>query len=224
MVLMAIGRRIRTPVFRTLIVDCPWSYSNYKGAEKGAASSAMTVQSEDWLEKLSPLIDSILAPKGLVIFWTTWPKLMDSREVIHAWGLEYVTGWPWVKTIPGNEIDTGIGHWSQSASEVVMILRRKGFKRKAKMVPPVMGLMEGETPIFYARKDRRHSTKPIGIHHYAETVGEGPYGELFARRFQPNWRCYGEEVGTWITPDGIRVLENPTAKMVLKGCPLVEVA
>lgn len=203
-------RFLKTPRFKTLKVDCPWSYANFKGAEHGAAESAMITQTDGFLLSLAPTVQGMTDHHCLMFFWATWPKLKEAFQVLEAWGFEYVTGWPWIKTVATeervDEIYTGIGHWSQSVSELLLIARKKGTKRAGKPSPPVMGLMHGEDRQFYCRRDKRHSRKPMGMHQFAKITGEGPYGELFARYHTPGWYCYGEELGTWVTPEGIQLL------------------
>lgn len=149
---------------------------------------------------------------GAFLFcWATWPKLPEAIEVVEAWGFRYVTAVPWVKTVPSTEsIAASMGFWSLGASELLIIARRGKARRRSAKLAPVRGLLEGEdrrSPIFYAPRKGRHSTKPEELRCWIERVAEGPYLELFARRQYPGWRCVGLDLGERITPDGIERVE-----------------
>ncbi len=101
------------------------------------ANKAMVIAGRDILMRMSRSICGIWGAGKL---WGTWPKLPDALEVMRAWGFEYVTGFPWVKVTPdAGTIYTGIGFWTQSASEFIFIGRRgKGLDRDGGA--PVVGL------------------------------------------------------------------------------------
>ena len=121
-----------------VLVDFPWGYTNFKGAENGSAMASMKVQPLDYGKAIKPLIDVYVGEDSLMIFWATWPKLEEAFDLLRFWDVEVVTGFPWIKTTKNDDVYTGIGHWCQSTSEIVLICRRpkSKFKRARKPSPP----------------------------------------------------------------------------------------
>lgn len=185
--------------FSTIIADPNWSYANFTKTAHGAAVSSYETASTEDIAAI-PVAD-FAARDAILLLWVTWPKVMDAVKVIDAWGFEYVTGCPWVKTRPkSGDIYTGIGFWFQSASEQLWVCRKGKPKRKKF---PILGLLEGDPKQFYAPASRAHSQKPVEIHKWAEAVCPGPYLELWATRETPGWTCYGLSLGTRLTPEGV---------------------
>lgn len=102
--------------YRVILADPPWRYHNWSDAAHGAASSAMETMATPDICAIP--VSRWAHPDGCILaMWATWPKLEDAFSVISAWGFDYVTGWPWVKTVPAaGEIRRGIGFWAQSCS------------------------------------------------------------------------------------------------------------
>jgi len=195
--------------YRVILADPPWDYRNWTDSAHGAADSAMeTMATAD----IANIPVGRWANDGgcLLAMWATWPKLEDAFSLIRAWGFEFVTGWPWVKTLPARgEIRRGIGFWSQSCSEP-MLLARRGKTPRPDAGEPLIGLLHGaDERVFYAPRGI-HSEKPLEVHAWLETL-PGPRLELFARRERPGWTCYGLDIGWRLGPDGATPVALPPA-------------
>lgn len=182
--------------FSVIVLDPPWKYDNFKKTANGAPQyKTMT------FEDLCELPVGEWANKNcLLAMWCTWPFMPEGVKLVDTWGFKYITGWPWVKTVPSTEsIRCGTGFWTQATSEF-LILARKG-----KVSPPKKnkkrGLMVGDDRQFYS-PITNHSSKPEDIQTWIETHFQGPYLELFARRNRPNWTCWGHETGYELTKNG----------------------
>jgi N6-adenosine-specific RNA methylase IME4 len=184
--------------YATILADPPWQYRNFADKAHGAAISnydtmpladICAIPVEEWAAR-----DAVLA------LWGTWPKLPDALAVMGAWGFDYVTGAPWVKTTPAkSEIYTGIGFWFQSTSEILFIGKR-GKPDTTRF--PILGLLHEEPRQFYAPATRKHSRKPMGVHEWLEVRAPGPRAELFATQEQPGWDCYGLSLGWRLSAEG----------------------
>ena len=195
--------------YKVILADPPWAYSNFKSAANGSPQYK-TMPYEN--------IRSIPAYRWaddncLLAMWGTWPLLPLGISLVKDWGFDYITGVPWIKTLPSaGDISTGVGFWAQSCSEVLLLARR------GKVSPPKvtkhLGLLEGEPRTFYAPVSRRHSRKPEEIHQWIESNFQGPYLELFATKSRDNWTCWGLDLGQELTPQG--VLNDEQGCKVLK--------
>lgn len=195
--------------YDVIVADPPWSYRNWSDAKSGAASAAMTVQPEANIAQIP--VAQWAARDCVLLCWGTWPKLPEALRVIEAWGFEWVTACPWVKTTPPSaDISTGIGFWFQSTSEVLIVAKRGDPRTKRY---PILGLMSGDERQFYYPVSRKHSRKPEDIYDWIEVRCGSPestrYLELFATRQRPGWTCWGSELGHWLNEDGVSALPPP---------------
>ena len=197
--------------FGVILADPNWSYQNFGMAKNGAQRAHYRGAEAVDLEKI-PVAD--WAKKDcILLLWGTWPKLTDAMRVMEAWGFDYVTGLPWIKTSPSSgTIRTGIGFWFQSTSELLLV-GRKGKPpspdgNATKKRKPVKGLLCGSEWQFYAPV-KEHSSKPLSIYDWARAKLKGPYLELFARNSIHGWRCLGHDTGWHLSERGAEPLEDP---------------
>ncbi len=189
---------------KVIIADPPWSYRQHSSKLKGTAQAHYETMGDEDIAAI-PVAD-FAAPDCVLLMWGTWPKLPQGLEVLTSWGFEFVTGLPWVKTLPTQrDLATGIGFWFQSASEFVLIGRRGAPKRKPTAAPS-LGLLCGSQDQLYAPRSK-HSRKPETLHYWAEARFDGPYLELFARRERPGWECWGNELGYNLDRHGVSKCE-----------------
>ena len=200
--------------YGVIYADPPWRYRNFSDAVHGAAASAYDTMSAEALVALAPAVQRWAAPDAVLAMWATWPLLPEAQALLTTWGFRYVTGCPWLKTVPSTgAIRTGIGFWWQSASELLLIGRR-GRPRKARR--PLLALTTGDagdvlTDRVFCAPRGAHSAKPLGVAAWLEATLRGPYLELFARRARLGWTCYGRDLGTLITPGGVEACEPRNA-------------
>ncbi len=186
--------------FRCILADPPWSYANWSDAAHGAARSAYECATNEEVYALRPVIDQWAADDSVLLLWGTWPKLPEALACMEAWGFEFKTAAPWVKTHPPSEkIRTGIGFWWQGASEVLLVGTRGSPKPKRL---PIIAFLSGDERQFYAPPGGKHSVKP-DVQSWIEQKVAGPYLELFATRERPGWVCVGLSLGLRITPGGV---------------------
>jgi N6-adenosine-specific RNA methylase IME4 len=189
--------------FKVVLADPPWSYSQFKKRSNGSPQ----YQTMPFADIQNIPVARWADTDCLLVLWATWPLLNQGIELVKDWGFEYITGMPWVKTLPkAADISTGLGFWSQSCSEVLLLGRRGNVS------PPKntkhLGLLEGEPRSFYAPVSRRHSRKPEEIHQWIESNFEGPYLELFATQPREKWACWGLDLGVELTPEGVVTTEH----------------
>lgn len=199
-------------LYRAILADPPWEYDNWTAAKNGAAASAMELMATADIAAI-PVSDWAHPDGAFLFLWGTWPKLPDSIEVMNAWGWDFVSGFPWVKTaVTTGNLALGTGFWTRGASEFLLIGRRGSATRRGgnKAGPP--GLLCGSEMQFWAPRGGRHSQKPLEVMAWIERICKGPRLELFARRCQPGWTCYGLDTGWELGPWGARELEGEVAE------------
>jgi N6-adenosine-specific RNA methylase IME4 len=187
--------------YKVICADPAWgAYTNFSKAKHGApqyekmpTQAICDIPVNDWADK-----------NCLLALWGTWPLLPDAMKVMEAWGFSYITGLPWIKTVPSSgNIRCGTGFWIQSTSEF-LLLGRKGKVSPSKENKR-RGLLVGSDRIFYGPV-KGHSTKPEDIQTWLENRFSGPYLELFARRKKPGWSCWGLDTGYRLSKAGVQTL------------------
>lgn len=174
------------PPYGVVLMDPPWAYA--QSGVNGSAAAQYQTQGDDWLADLD--IRGLMAPESVLLIWATWPRLDSAFDLIRGWGLEYVTGLPWVKVVSVSsdlfsgdvrlDVSYGIGFWFRGASEPLLIARRGKVSLKSDFI----GLLS---------PNLQHSRKPDSVYALAEQL-PGPRVELFARRRRDGWDSWGNEV------------------------------
>ena len=168
--------------FQIILADPPWRYKDSRC--KGAAEKQYLTMSLD--EIIALPIEKICAPDAMLLLWATGPLQPEAIRVMSAWGFDYKNmGFLWVKTNRDGSPYMGLGHYTRSGVEPVLLGKRgKGVPRRSKSVLQVVHF-----PAI------RHSEKPPIIHRDIERLfGDVPRVELFARRRVPGWTCLGNEI------------------------------
>lgn len=186
--------------YRAILADPPWQFDAWDGPQLptskrsavGATDYPMLSDSDLAQLPVGDLADSDCA----LFLWATMPKLDVAIEVGKAWGFAYKTcGFNWLK-VNDNAIDvwfnrpmstdvwrSGMGYWTNSNSELVLLFTRGKPQRIARDVKQII-----VAPV------TRHSAKPEEVQDRIERLVAGPYLELFARRQRPGWTCMGNEI------------------------------
>lgn len=180
------------PPYQVIYADPPWKFKvrSQKGEAK-SPSQHYQVMDLDWIKSL-PVAS--LADKNCALFlWTSGPHLLESLEVMKAWGFTYSTVvFDWLKLnpkAPSNLIFTeqdlcfGMGYSSRKNAEYVL-LGRKGRQRR----------LDASVRSTIIAKRRQHSRKPDETRHRIERLYQGPYVELFARTAPSNWDVWGNDL------------------------------
>ncbi len=172
-----------TPKYRTILADPPWDI-NQRG-RRGAANhyELMTLDSI----KAMPVPD--LCKKNAHLFiWIPNGLLQEGLDVVKAWGFTFRSPIYWIKP------RLGLGNFIRNASETCLFATRGNAPVKFHAQP---------NWVFAPQQD--HSHKPEEQFAIIERLSDGPYLELFARRRQPGWDVWGNEIDSDIIIPGYPV-------------------
>ncbi|MGW4366305.1 MT-A70 family methyltransferase [Nocardia takedensis] len=169
--------------YRTIMADPPWDVlqRGHIGAEQH-----YPLMSVEQIKNM-PVAD--LAEDDAYLFlWVTNGTLRHGFEVMDAWGFTYRSPLTWVK--PRMQL----GWYLRNMTEHVLF----GTRGKAKV-------NFRSQPTWFIAPVQRHSQKPEEQFSIIERVSDGPYLELFARRRQPGWDAWGNEIDSDIVIPGYPV-------------------
>ena len=166
--------------YRTILADPPWDI-NQKG--KYGAGKHYELMKLDRI-KAMPVADFSEENEHLWL-WVPNGLLQERLDVIKAWGFTYRATFYWIKP------KLGLGNYLRNASEAILFGTHGKAPVKFKSQP---------NWVFAPTQD--HSRKPEEQYAIIERVSPEPYLELFARRHQPGWDAWGNEIASDIViPD-----------------------
>jgi N6-adenosine-specific RNA methylase IME4 len=173
-----------------ILADPPWSYDSRGVA--GAAAKQYPTMTDAEIAAL-PLPD--ISERGaFVLMWATAPKLPQAFDVMKAWGFEFKTMFlVWMKTAKNGEpVRNGIGFYTRSACEYMLLGRRKDAKVPLKDVRASQSVSQ-----MILAPRREHSRKPDETFERISAFfkPELTRVELFSRESRPGWDCWGLETG-----------------------------
>lgn len=167
--------------YSAILADPAWK-RNQTGV-RGAASHYAVMPTEQI--KTMPVAD-LAEDNAHLYLWCPNGLLEDALEVIRAWGFVYRSMLVWVKP------RLGLGVYVRNAHETLLFATRGKAPVKFHSQPSWL----------FAPFQPPHSHKPEEVFSVIERMSDGPYLELFARRRQPGWDVWGNEIDSdIIIPD-----------------------
>lgn len=175
--------------YSVVLADPPWSYTGQQDKWGAAAKFYPTMTDTDLLH--FPIKDW-MEDRSVLFMWATCPRLDFAIECIREWDLFYRgVAFVWVKT---RSDGTPIGAQGvrpsivKPTTELVLAASMVGKGR------PLPLASESIVQTVLAPRGE-HSAKPVEVHRRIEAMyPDLPKAELFARRAQPGWDVYGNEV------------------------------
>ena len=175
-----------TKRYKTILADPPWSINQRGKYSNRSAESHYELMSLDRI-KAMPVSD-LAAENAHLYLWIPNALLQEGLDVIKAWGFTYRCPLYWIKP------RLGLGNYIRNASETCLFATRGKAPVRFKAQPNWM---------FCPQQD--HSHKPEEQFAMIERLSHPPYLELFARRRQPGWDCWGNEIGSDLVIPGYPV-------------------
>lgn len=166
------------------------------GIDSRAAEAHYPTMTWDDLNALD--VQAVAADDCVLFLWLCQPLLLETLRMAEAWGFSYKTkAFSWCKTYgAGRGFFVGMGYWTRANTEDVLLFTRGNPRRASKSVYQLLATLEADpytVPAVLAPMTR-HSEKPEAVQDRIETLVDGPYLELFARRQRIGWTCLGNEI------------------------------
>ena len=172
-----------------ILADPPWQFKTYSAKGRKKSPKYDTMPTPD-ICALGPTVKQLAGKHAYLCMWATAPMLPDAMAVMASWGFTYKSYRIWCKS------KLGTGYHVRSDTEILLI--------GARGQPGVPGGKKEATTFFGAPVERRHSSKPSGIHRWlAAGFPEAKKIELFARLPVVGWHGVGADLGLVITPTGV---------------------
>lgn len=176
--------------YRTILVDPPWEVQQHGRLGAEMHYNLMS------LEKIAALPVSDLADDNAHLWlWVTNATLRHGYDIAEAWGFTVRSPLTWVK------LRLGLGVYLRNSTEHLLFATR------------------GKAPVQYRSQPtwinapvQDHSHKPEEQYALIERISPGPYLELFARRPQPGWDAWGNQIDSDIQIPGYPVPSDRTLK------------
>lgn len=167
------------------VIDPPWDVSQ-KG--KYGAERHYDLMPLDRIYGLP--VDDLMLPDSHIFLWATNGTLEEAFKIARHWGFEPKNLIIWIKATPS----LPLGYWFRNYVEFAIFAARGHVSRRIKNQPNI---------IFAPTQD--HSHKPEELYNIVRRVSPGPYLELFARRTEPDFDAWGNEIASDIVVPGYPV-------------------
>ena len=169
--------------YKTIMADPPWNIQQTGGKGAHLHYKLMT------LEQIKAMpVGDLAAPDAHCWLWVTNNTLREGYDVLEAWGFTPRSVFTWIKP------RLGLGYYLRNATEHVLL----GTRGKA----PVLF---NSQPNWLFAPVQDHSHKPEEQYAIIERCSPAPYLELFARRPQPKWDVWGNEIESDVKIEGYPV-------------------
>lgn len=160
--------------YRTILADPPWQINQRGKNSNRSAEHHYELMPLDRI-KAMPVAD-LCEDNAHLYLWCPNGLLPEALEVVKAWGFIFRSPIYWIKP------RLGLGNYIRNASEALLFATRGKAPVKFHAQPNWMFCCQQE-----------HSHKPEEQFPIISRLSDGPYLELFARRRQPGWDCWGFE-------------------------------
>lgn len=173
--------------YKIIYADPPWEYTSDNNAKRkiwGLAHRVYDTMNHDQLKELP--VQDIADDDCILFMWATFPNLQQALDLMKAWGFEYkTTVFVWEKLDKTNNTPKkyGLGWYTRSNCEIVMLGRKGKFDRKSAAVQQIV-----KSTI------TKHSQKPDEVRkRIIKLCGDLPRIELFARTKIHGWDTWGND-------------------------------
>ena len=173
--------------YKIIYADPAWEYTSDPNSIRGSWGLAHHHYNTMSIEEIKNLpIDQIADENCMLFLWVTFPNLQNGLDVIKAWGFKFKTvAFVWIKhdktTLKPKKY--GLGWYTRSNAEIVLLGRKGKFNRKSASVQQII-----------TTEIKKHSQKPHEVRNrILQLCGDLPRIELFARQKIPNWDCWGDD-------------------------------
>jgi len=173
--------------YKIIYADPAWTYESDPNSKRGIWGLAQNEYKTMTFNQLKELpVKEITDTDSLLFLWATFPILPQAFELLKVWGFEYKTiAFVWIKEDRTNNTPKkyGLGWYTRSNCEVVLLGRKGKFDRKSASVKQIVaGTLD------------KHSKKPNEVRkRILQLCGDLPRIELFARIEPKGWDAWGNE-------------------------------
>ena len=179
--------------FRVLCVDPPWRFNDrLPGPERGAENNYACMSTQDICTMQLPPLDN----DCVLFLWRVAAMQQDALDVAAVWGFEIKTEVVWVKKNKNGRRWFGMGHTLRAEHEICLVGTHGNPKPRRNDLQTVISEVEESLFDFDGLEAPAlgHSRKPERFYEIVESLFEGPYCELFARRPRAGWTTIGNQL------------------------------
>lgn len=180
--------------YRTILADPPWDVlqRGHYGAEQH-----YNLMSLDQIAAMP--VGDLATEDAHLWLWVTNGTLRHGYDIAEAWGFTVRSPLTWVK------FRLGLGVYLRNSTEHLLFATRGKAPVQFRAQPTWIN-----APV------QDHSHKPEEQYALIERISPGPYLELFARRRQPGWDAWGNEVDAAIVIPGYPVPSDRRVRRELR--------
>jgi len=143
--------------FDVVLADPPWHFKNYSDKWHAEHKKSRWVGNQYGLmysyEIYEMPVSKIVSKDSVLFMWATFPLLDQAMACLNSWGFTYKTvAFVWHKTTKTGKDHVGMGFWTRSNAEIVLLGTKGHPKRVSRSVRQIITAPVG-----------RHSAKPTEV-------------------------------------------------------------
>ena len=184
-----LSKAIANGPYDIVLTDPPWYYYGDPNKMAAAGKHYSLMTNEDIM---ALPVEKMITKTGILFMWCTSSTLEIAIECIKAWGMHYRgVGFVWVKT---KQDGTPMGARGVRPSIIKPLTEFVLLGSKVPKGRPMKLHDESIRQTIFAPVGA-HSAKPLSVHYSIESMYPNTNKlEMFARKPQPGWTCWGNQV------------------------------
>lgn len=187
-------------MFRVILADPPWSFDDrltMSEVPRGAEANYPLLNAQGIADL--PIADLAL-PDAILGLWCPASLIADGLAVMSGWGFDQKQVWEWIKLAKDAQFPAdlafGMGRIGRNCSELMLVgTRGSPYRFMQSHSERTVIVAPADLSLVAFHEATRHSVKPTQMHEAMERMfPDGPFLELFARRPQEGWTCWGHDI------------------------------
>jgi len=182
---------------RVVVADPAWLFGDALPGETRGASRVYDCMRTYAICSLTPdcghtIMGQPIADDAILFLWRVAALQQDALVVARAWNFEVKTDLVWLKKTTDGLRWFGMGRTLRAEHEICLVCTRGRPSLKSHSIRSTF-VTDLDVAGLSARVGR-HSEKPDEFYEIVDSLSDGPYLELFARKTRAGWRSVGNEL------------------------------
>jgi N6-adenosine-specific RNA methylase IME4 len=184
---------------KVVVADPAWLFDDkLPGDTRGASSNYRCMSVPEIMRLVSHgttrVMGQEVASDAALFLWRVASQQRAALDVAYAWGFTVKTELIWLKKTKTGKRWFGMGRTLRAEHEACLVATR-GRPQVLNHSTRTTFVTEDDLNVTgLSAAVGRHSEKPEAFYKIVESLFDGPYLELFARRQRPGWTCIGDEL------------------------------
>lgn len=187
-------------MFRVILADPPWSFDDRLTMSEVPRGAEANYPLLDVRGIAALPVADLALPDAILGLWCPASLIADGLAVMSGWGFDQKQVWEWIKLAKDaqfpSDLAFGMGRIGRNCSELLLVgTRGSPYRHMQSHSERTVIVAPADLSLVAFSAATQHSVKPTQMHEAMERMfPDGPFLELFARRPQEGWTCWGHDI------------------------------